>query len=216
MKTLVFELLRGKGVWRAMLYGAMRSSVIQPQLPVLDVACGVNPGYMRIFGLSRSDIEAMDIYHAAHPSVIHDVSRAPFPYAEEAFESVFLINCLYAFPDPLHVMREARRVLRPSGKAFMSFPLAFPYTPEPHDFFRFTEEGVRRLCSDAGFAIISIAPLGGRWITSAYILSPFLRPYWLFAFPLYMIAFVFDKIASVLFPRLPAMPIGYFVIAKPV
>ncbi len=214
MRTALRESIRGKGLWRAMLYDAMRSSGMRPPLPILDMACGADPGYWRILGLRRADIVTADIDAVTRPSLVCDISAGNLPFSDGFFGSVFLMNCLYAFPDPLAVMKEACRILRPDSIAVMSFPLVFPYTPEPRDFHRFTEEAIRRLCAESGFSSEFLVPIGGRWASAAYLISPFLRPVLFFAVPVYVVTRFLDGISNFLFPILPRAPIGYFVIAR--
>lgn len=213
MKTTIVELLRGKGLWRAMLYDAIQSSGFIPASPIADIASGKNPGYWRILGLRRDVVITLDIDPAVQPSVIHDgVSR--IPWSDESFGSVLLMNCLYAFPDPLAVMKEVCRILRPYGVVAMSFPLIFPYTPEPYDFRRFTEDGIRYMCSESGFSVTHIMPLGGRWTAAAYLVNPFSGMLAMAAMPMYAMAFALDTLYGLVWPALPPAPIGYFVIAK--
>jgi len=214
MKTVLFELVCGKGIWRALLYGTLRSLNIRLEPRTIDIACGKNPGYWRILGLDASRITAIDSNPATNPSCVHDVGALRLPYSAGDFKSAIFMNAAYAFADPLSVLREIWRVLEVNGTALMSFPLVFPYTPEPHDFYRFTDEGVRRVCSDAGFAITAMRPIGGRWSSAVYLIEPFLRPRLLFAVPISLIALLLDRITYFFFPAVPTAPIGYLVVLK--
>jgi len=42
------------------------------------------------------------------------------PFADEAFDVVLLLHVLYHVSDPKHALMEARRVLRPGGKVFLT------------------------------------------------------------------------------------------------
>ncbi len=209
------ELLRGKGLWRAFLYDALPAAALPLRFPLIDIACGKNPGYRRILGISAEDgrMTTVDGDASADPSLVHDMASGPLPFGDGAFNTVFIINCIYAFPDPLAVLREARRILAPGGTAVMSFPLVFPYTPEPHDFSRFTAEGARAACAAAGFGDVSVRPLGGRWASAAYLALPLSPPYHFFALPIYASALALDRLADSFFPSLPPAPIGYLVTA---
>lgn len=210
MRTLIAELARGKGIWRAMLYRAMRNSGLALQSPILDIGSGAQPGYWRIMGLRKDAVISMDSNAAVEPSVVRDASL-PFPWNDGYFGTVFLMNCLYAFPDPSSVMKEACRVLRSGGTAAMSFPLVFPYTPEPGDYFRFTEDGIRMLCTKAGFHAPRVIPVGGRWTAVAYLAFPFQS---LVTLPVFAVALFLDRALYCLWPALSPIPIGYFVIAR--
>ena len=167
----------------------------------------------KILGLRKDEVLTVDFNTVVHPSIVHDASLR-LPWVDEFFGSVFLMNCLHVFPDPLAIIKEACRILQPDGVVVMSFPLIFPYTPEPRDFGRFTEDGIRFLCSRAGLTVTCITPIGGRWTSAAYLINPFSGLCAVFALPLYFTAFTFDALYSFLLPALSPAPIGYFVIAR--
>ena len=216
MKIFWRELFYGKGLWRAFLYDALPAAAVLLRFPLIDIACGKSPGYRRILGISKEDVRVttVDADSSANPSIVHDVARGPIPCPDGAFNTALLMNCAYAFPDVPAVLADIHRILAPEGRLLATFPLVFPYTPEPHDFCRFTEEGVRTLCRVAGFTDVSVRPLGGRWTAAAYLALPLARPHHLFAVPAYACALLMDRLAASFFPSLPPAPIGYLVVAQ--
>lgn len=216
MKIFWKELARGKGLWRAFLYDAASSYGAILRMPLADIACGKNPGYRRILGIAANDtgVTTVDSDPSVHASVVHDMASGPLPFDDGSFNTAILFNCMYAFSEPRIVMKEAYRILASQGTLLVSFPLIFPYTPEPRDFFRFTEESVRILCAEAGFAVTSIQPLGGRFTSAAYLALPFPYPYSLLVFPAYVLAVIADRLALFFFPSLHPAPIGYFAVAR--
>ncbi len=217
MRIFCAEMMRGKGLARAFLYEELRAYKDAIAFPAVDIACGKDPGYWRILGLTgsyRGSLMAIDRDVAAYPDIVHDISIGNVPFPDGSFKTAFLMNCLYAFPDPLYAMREASRLLARGGRLFATFPLVFPYTPEPHDFRRFTEERVRQLCLETSFRIIRFIPFGGRWSSATYLVGPFFRPYALFGVPLGLAARFLDTTTEFFFPRFPKAPIGYLVVAE--
>ncbi len=217
MRTLYRELLRGKGIWRSSLYDALVPYAAVIREPILDIASGKDPGYWRILGINGNKgirVSTVDADQGACPSILHDMDTGPLPCADGSFATVFMINCIYSFSDYRAALREIHRILSVDGVAFISFPFIFPHTPEPRDFFRFSDEGVRMACADAELSVVSCRPLGGRWSSAAYLISPFLRPYFIFALPVCIIALFFDRLSQLVFPALPRAPMGYLAVVK--
>lgn len=216
MKIFWKELVRGKGLWRAFLYDAVSSCGVMMRMPLVDIACGRNPGYRRILGITATDagVTTVDSDPSVHASVVHDMASGPLPFDDGFFNTAILFNCIYVFSEPRIAMKDVCRILAPQGTLLISFPLIFPYTPEPQDFFRFTEEGVRTLCTNAGFTVISLQSLGGRFTSAAYLALPFPYPYSLLVFPVYILAVIADRLAFFFFSSIPPAPIGYLVVAR--
>ena len=71
-------------------------------------------------------------------------------------------------PEPLRVIEELGRVLKPGGTLWLSAPLFYAEHEKPYDFFRYTQFGLRQLFEDAGFEIVEIAWLEGYFGTLSY------------------------------------------------
>ncbi|MER3501593.1 MAG: hypothetical protein C4295_09020 [Candidatus Fervidibacterota bacterium] len=184
---------------------------------VLDLACGTEPSYRRILGLTEIAHErlvSVDYNPACRPTIVADLTRT-LPFRDQVADTAILSSFLYIPPEPVTVLQEVRRVLKHEGLLLLTAPLIFPYHPEPTDHWRFTEEGLRYVCARAGFRIESIVPIGGRWTAVAYLIAPFLRPRWLVAPVVYCICLYLDMWTSRWFTRLPPCPIGYVVKARP-
>jgi SAM-dependent methyltransferase len=143
------------------------------------------------------------------PSVVADL-RTVLPFADGIADTVILSQYMNIAPDPVGLLGEMRRVLKPQGVAILSVNLIAPHNPEPNDYWRFTAEGLRRLFEQAGFTSVEVLALGNRWTAAAYILYPFLRPRRLVAPPIYWTCLRLDAITAA-YSRLPSCPIGYVV-----
>ena len=71
-------------------------------------------------------------------------------------------------PEPLRVIEELGRVLKPGGTLWLSAPLFYAEHEKPYDFFRYTQFGLRRLLEAAGFEVVEIAWLEGYFGTLSY------------------------------------------------
>jgi SAM-dependent methyltransferase len=82
------------------------------------------------------------------------------PFADNTFDAVLCIQVLEHVPEPLSVLREIARVLKPGGRLFLSAPQSWAQHQKPHDFFRYTSYGLRHLFERAGMHTESIRNMG--------------------------------------------------------
>jgi SAM-dependent methyltransferase len=54
--------------------------------------------------------------------VIHDLSRFPYPFADDEFDVVEAAHCLEHLPEPFAVMKEIHRITRPGGTVHIWVP----------------------------------------------------------------------------------------------
>jgi SAM-dependent methyltransferase len=73
------------------------------------------------------------------------------------------------------VLAELYRVLKPGGRIMLSAPLFFEEHQKPHDYFRYTQFGMRRLFEEAGFRIIELGWLEGYFATVSYQFDQMVR-----------------------------------------
>lgn len=74
--------------------------------------------------------------------------------ASESVGTCILVDTLEHVAHPFKAMSEVYRVLKPGGVVILTVPFAFPIHAFPHDYFRYTPEGVRELLRKFGSGII--------------------------------------------------------------
>jgi SAM-dependent methyltransferase len=163
---------------------------------ILDLGCGVKP-YQALFS-------KVSVY------VGFDISRdskADFfgfnwelPFGESEFDALISTQVLEHTSKIQETIGEIKRVVKDGGLIFISVPLTFPEHEIPHDYYRFTQYGLRELFK--GFEVIKIVPLSGYLKTLIILWNNFLHylpgsKYWLF--PLFIInnllALAIDNVA---------------------
>jgi SAM-dependent methyltransferase len=71
------------------------------------------------------------------------------------------VNVLEHVADPLRLLAEGHRVLRPGGRLYLVAPQSWRLHQAPHDFYRYTRYGLDALLREAGFDAPRIEAVGG-------------------------------------------------------
>jgi SAM-dependent methyltransferase len=141
---------------RKILRDAVREFGSQLDGKLLDVGCGSQQyrKYLhcdQYFGIEWSADK--------RPPVVADVTQIPF--REAAFDSALCTEVLEHLPEPGHCLDEIHRVVKPGGSVFFTVPMTVHTHSEPHDFYRYTEYGLRYLLDKHGFEVVTLRRLGG-------------------------------------------------------
>lgn len=118
---------------------------------LLDFGCGNMP-YRELFSKkftrhAGADIEGND----EAEFVITPDGRVPAP--DESFDGVLSSQVLEHVAEPRLYLSEAYRLLRPGGSLILSTHGIWPYHPDPTDFWRWTQDGLVREITRAGFEV---------------------------------------------------------------
>jgi SAM-dependent methyltransferase len=135
---------------------------------VLNVGAG-GPLADRIGRLRHARVVHVDLDPARAPDVVADVQDLGcFPDA--CFDVVFLMEVLEHVAAPDAALSEIHRVLAPGGRVVLSTPFLLEIHEAPHDYYRFTDFGLRHLLR--GFDAVRVERRNGALIAS---LVPLLR-----------------------------------------
>ncbi len=161
---------------------AQVAAEVPPGAQVLDAGAG-ECRHSHLFGHARYASTDNALGDAArwdysHLSFVSDLEHLPLP--DEAADVVLNVNVLEHVADPVIVLSECRRVLRPGGRIFLVAPQSWLMHQAPQDYYRFTRYGLEHVLRKAGFEVVSIRPVGGAFWNlgsrSLYLLSHF-EPY---------------------------------------
>jgi len=124
---------------------------------VLDVGGGRNPDYFAYLRRAGNvSVEAVD-----HSLTGIDFEKDLLPYGEHTFDTVLACNVLEHVYNHQFLLREIHRVLMPRGTLIGFVPFWTGYHPDPHDFFRYTDEALTRMLTEAGFKNVAVERIGG-------------------------------------------------------
>ena len=95
---------------------------------------------------------------------IHDIPREA-----SSVDTVIATEILEHCRNPHRAVAEIHRILKPGGICVLSTRFMHPFHPDPHDYFRFTSEGLAEVFT--GFTSVKIVALGNR-LGSIWMLLP--------------------------------------------
>jgi SAM-dependent methyltransferase len=95
---------------------------------------------------------------------LHDVPRE-----NASLDTVIATEVLEHCHDPARAVGEIHRLLRPGGVCVLSTRFIHPFHPDPHDYYRFSSDGLEHLFRE--FSTVEVIPLGNR-SQSAWLMLP--------------------------------------------
>jgi ubiquinone/menaquinone biosynthesis C-methylase UbiE len=87
----------------------------------------------------------------------------PIPLSDNLANNVFMFNSLYLIKEPLELLKEIRRILKPGGRAFITFQFIKSEETCVIDLHRFTSFQVKKILNEAGFTQVQINSVGERF-----------------------------------------------------
>jgi len=104
-------------------------------------------------GIDASE-DAVAIARGKGRNVVRGDVDEPLPFADASFDAVVLKDLLEHVLEPVDVVREVHRVLRPGGRAFASSPDAQRWVWDDYTHRRpYTRKSFRLLFADQGFTV---------------------------------------------------------------
>jgi SAM-dependent methyltransferase len=124
----------------------------------LDLGAG-NAKYRHIIKPKTSKYVTFDMVPGPHIDIVGDILNFPIP--DESFDTVVSTQVLEHVRKPWVMASEIGRVLRKNGIVIASAPFLVPYHADPHDYFRYTKEGMSALFTENGFEVVECGSYGG-------------------------------------------------------
>jgi SAM-dependent methyltransferase len=203
------------------LAAALRAEAAMQQSSdvVVDLGCGAKP-YAPLFPSRYLGVDRT----TSHGSPDCIGVAEDLPLASGCADVVLSTQSLEHADDPGDLLDEAHRVLAVGGTLLLSTHGVWVHHPDPHDYWRWTEEGLERLIARHGFDIVRIHRQGELFLTGALLVAyplgaaanssrrPVRTIASLFVVAVNLVGYALEALAKVL-PRSYAS-ISYLVVAR--
>ncbi len=148
-------ILRGQSLTRiTMNFGFKKYSL---KGKVVDVGGGRSPDYFQYFKKENGvSVEAID----GSINKI-DFERDSLPYTDNTVDTVICANVLEHIFNFNHLVKEMNRILKSDGQIIGYVPFMINYHPDPNDYFRYSDESLKKIFAYNGFKNIVIDRVGG-------------------------------------------------------
>ena len=140
---------------------------------ILDVGCGAKP-YFPFFEDIAVEYVGLDVVQTPTADVVGFVEDMPLE--DGRFDLVLCTQVLEHCEEPAAAVRELRRVTAQGGRVLASTHGVQVYHPSPHDYWRWTHEGLAKLFREhADWSRIDVTPAAGTAATLGMLLATFVE-----------------------------------------
>jgi SAM-dependent methyltransferase len=105
---------------------------------VLNIGSGNSPRRNGVLNVDMMDYENVDIVCDIHA----------LPFKDNSIDAIMSVAVLEHVREPVAVLKEVHRVLKPGGRVFSVIPFMQPFHASPHDYQRYTLPGIEFLHRD--------------------------------------------------------------------
>ncbi len=140
--------------------------VLTEGMKILDVG-GKRHGKRGEFNIEKMNLDVQYVNIDPSTSPDYECDASSIPVNKETFDAVVCGETLEHIPNPIDVLKEINRLLKPGGRVIITVPFMYHIHADPEDYGRYTPTYWRVAAGQAGFSGISIQPQGGLYVVAA-------------------------------------------------
>jgi SAM-dependent methyltransferase len=137
---------------------------------LLDVG-GKGKPYACFFADRVAHHYVLDVAPAYSVDVVGDARRMPF--SDASMDVVLITQVLEHIPEPVAVIAEIHRILKPGGTLLLSVPSIFPQHGSPGDYWRYMPQGLQFILRD--FKNVNVTGEAGTVPTIFLVINVYLQ-----------------------------------------
>lgn len=126
---------------------------------VIDIGCGYAP-FKRVIQSIAVIYHTLDVNPAVNADYTEDVQRM-YNVPSSKYDLALCLEVLEHVPSTKAALSEIYRILKPGGMLLLSVPFLSRLHNLPHDYYRFTVNGLNVALEEAGFEVVLVKPRGG-------------------------------------------------------
>lgn len=175
LKLLIKELWRGKSLARIFLNYSLTN--IELKGAVLDLGSKSSAASYNRFLQKEEGVKVTytDLEASGRDVIRLDLEKR-YEIRDMSYDTITCFNTLEHIYNYQNVVSESYRILKPGGVFIGGTPFLVGYHPDPHDYFRYTDEAIERIFISAGFTLERMVSLGVGPLTAAISIDLFVWP----------------------------------------
>ena len=141
---------------------AKQAALLAPRTRVLDVGAGSAPyrdlfAHCEYYTQDLAPLRQDQLRHGAYGRLDYVSDLAAIPVPDESFDAILCTEVLEHHPEPIRVVNEIARILKPGGKLILTAPLGSGIHQEPYHYYGgYTPWWYERFLPAAGFEQIVV------------------------------------------------------------
>ena len=180
-RFVLSQVFRGYSAGRALLHLKVQREV-EARGIVLDIGGGSRQTYLKFLSMSKGQsFITVDIRfpsRSAYPHSRVKASVTSLPLRSESVDTILCFNLLEHVYDHRQALSEIRRVMTHDAVLYGWVPFLLGVHGAPQDYWRYTDEALRRLLSESGYTPSKVQNAGGTFLSAYDLLRPYCR-FWL-------------------------------------
>jgi len=122
---------------------------------IIDIGCGDMP-YKKNLPAKVTQYDTLDIEQRGAPVTYKGTMTDMRMVPDALYDGAICFEVLEHVPNPFKGVKEVARVLRKNGVFIFSTPHLSRLHELPHDYFRYTEYGLKSILEESGFLVVSL------------------------------------------------------------
>jgi SAM-dependent methyltransferase len=137
-----------------------------------DLGCGTKPYHDFIAPLVTQyiGVDWGNTIHTKTMDIVADLNK-PLAIEDAVADTVVCFQTLEHLCEPQQLLNEAYRIMKPGAQILLTVPFLWSLHEEPHDYFRYTQYGLKYMFEKAGFRDVNVQADTGFWTTHALRLN---------------------------------------------